>query len=237
MKVIILAGGLGTRLAEETSDKPKPMVEIHGNPILWHIMKSYESYIDCEFIIATGYLSEIIEEYLSSSRFMSEGIKAQALFTGADSSTGGRVRQAMASCPGERVMVTYGDGVSDINIKALLDFHGSHGKKATITAVQPPGRYGSLVLDRESVQGFIEKPRGDGGWINGGFFALSPDCLEYIEDDSTSWEGEPLVELASAGELMAFKHHGFWQPMDTLRDKNQLEALWQQGVAPWKTWD
>jgi glucose-1-phosphate cytidylyltransferase len=158
--------------------------------------------------------------------------------TGGDTMTGGRLKRISSYVESEpSFCLTYGDGVSDIDIKALVEFHRSHGKKATVTAVQPPGRYGSLVLVSQKVQGFIEKPLGDGGWINGGFFVLSPDCLEYIADDSTSWESEPLTRLASEGELMAFKHQGFWQPMDTLRDKNQLEALWQQGEAPWKTWD
>ena len=233
MKVIILAGGLGTRLAEETSDKPKPMVEIHGNPILWHIMKSYQSYLNCEFIIATGYLSEIIEEYLSSSRFTNEGITAKALFTGADSSTGGRVRQAMASCPGERVMVTYGDGVSDVNIQSLLSFHEEHKKLATVTAVRPAARFGRLEIRGDQVTNFSEKPQSEEGWINGGYFVFEPAVAEFIEFDSQPLEHEPLGNLSSTNNLMAFKHYGFWQPMDTLREKLDLEKLVESGDAPW----
>jgi len=233
MKVIILAGGLGTRLAEETSDKPKPMVEIHGNPILWHIMKSYQSYIDCEFIIATGYLSEVIEEYLSGSRFLSEGIKAKALFTGADSSTGGRVRQAMATCPGERVMVTYGDGVSDVNIQSLLSFHEEHKKLATVTAVRPAARFGRLEIRGDQVTNFSEKPQSEEGWINGGYFVFEPAVAEFIEFDSQPLEHEPLGNLSNTNNLMAYKHYGFWLPMDTLREKLDLEKLVESGDAPW----
>ena len=233
MKVIILAGGLGTRLAEETSHKPKPMVEINGNPILWHIMKSYQSYIDCEFIVATGYMSEIIEEYLSSSRFKSQGIKATALFTGADSSTGGRVKQAMASCPGERVLVTYGDGVSDVNIKSLLSFHKKHMKLATVTAVRPVARFGRLEIRGDQVLNFSEKSQSQEGWINGGYFVFEPEVTNFIEFDSQPLEHEPLGNLASSHNLMAYKHYGFWQPMDTLREKLDLEKLVESGDAPW----
>ena len=233
MRVIILAGGLGTRLAEETSDKPKPMVGIHGNPILWHIMKTYQSYIDCEFIVATGYLSEIIEEYLSSSRFTTEGIKAKALFTGADSSTGGRVRQAMATCPGERVMVTYGDGVTDVNIQSLLSFHEEHKKLATVTAVRPVARFGRLEIRGDQVTNFSEKPQSEEGWINGGYFVFEPAVAEFIEFDSQPLEHEPLGNLSNTNNLMAYKHFGFWQPMDTLREKLDLEKLVESGDAPW----
>ena len=257
MKVVSLAGGLGTRLSEETHLKPKPMIEIGGRPILWHIMKMYSYYGMNDFIVCLGFKGYMIKEYFSNyflhmsdvtfdfqenqmevHEKHAEPWRVTLVDTGADTMTGGRLKRIAPYVEKETCFcLTYGDGVSDINIKALLDFHGSHGKRATVTAVQPPGRYGSLALAGESVQGFIEKPLGDGGWINGGFFALSPECLQDIADDSTSWEGEPLARLASKGELMAFKHHGFWQPMDTLRDKNQLEALWQQGMAPWKTWD
>jgi glucose-1-phosphate cytidylyltransferase len=233
LKVIILAGGLGTRLAEETSHKPKPMVEIGGNPILWHIMKSYQSYIDCEFIIATGYMSEVIEEYLSSSRFKSQGIKATALFTGADSSTGGRVKQAMASCPGERVLVTYGDGVSDVNVKSLLSFHKKHMKLATVTAVRPVARFGRLEIRGDQVLNFSEKSQSQEGWINGGYFVFEPAVTNFIEFDSQPLEHEPLRNLASSDDLMAYKHYGFWQPMDTLREKLDLEKLVESGQAPW----
>ena len=233
MKVIILAGGLGTRLAEETSDKPKPMVEIHGNPILWHIMKSYQSYIDCEFIIATGYHSEVIEKYLASSRFRHEGLIAKALFTGADSQTGGRVRQAMESCPGERVMVTYGDGVSDLDIKSLLLFHENHKALATVTAVRPIARFGRLEIRGDQVRNFSEKQQSEEGWINGGYFVFEPEVARFIEFDTQPLEHEPLRNLSGTDNLMAFKHYGFWQPMDTLKEKLNLEALVEAGQAPW----
>lgn len=233
MKVIILAGGLGSRLAEETRDKPKPMVEINGRPILWHIMKSYQSYLDCDFIIATGYLSEVIEEYLVGPHFKDEGIKAKALFTGHDSTTGGRVKQAMASCPGERVMVTYGDGVSDVDIQALLSFHENHKKLATVTAVRPVARFGRLELFGNQVKNFSEKPQSEEGWINGGFFVFEPGVLDYLSVDSQPLEHEPLGNLAYNEQLMAFRHFGFWQPMDTLREKLDLEKLVESGQAPW----
>ena len=233
MKVIILAGGLGTRLAEETSDKPKPMVEIQGKPILWHIMKSYQSYIDCEFIVATGYMSEVIEEYLASSQFISEGIKANALFTGANSSTGGRVKQAMASCPGERVLVTYGDGVSDVDINSLLSFHKEHLKLATVTAVRPAARFGRLEIRGDQVTNFSEKSQLQEGWINGGYFVFEPAVAEFIESDTQPLEHQPLGNLANSNNLMAFKHFGFWQPMDTLREKLDLQKLAESGDAPW----
>ena len=233
MKVIILAGGLGSRLAEETQDKPKPMVEINGRPILWHIMKSYQSYMDCEFIIATGYLYEIIERYLIGPYFKHEGMKAKALFTGQDSTTGGRVRQAMASCSGERVMVTYGDGVSDVNIKTLLSFHQSHQRLATVTAVRPVARFGRLEIQGNQVKNFSEKPQSEEGWINGGYFVFEPEVFEYISVDSPPLEHEPLGNLAKDDHLMAFKHYGFWQPMDTLREKLDLEKLAESGQAPW----
>ena len=233
MKVIILAGGLGSRLAEETQDKPKPMVEINGRPILWHIMKTYQSYLDCEFIIATGYLSEVIEQYLVGPSFKHEGLRAKALFTGQDSTTGGRVRQAMASCAGEQVMVTYGDGVSDVNINTLLSFHQSHGKLATVTAVRPVARFGRLEIQGDSVKNFSEKPQSEEGWINGGYFVFEPQVFDYIPVDSPPLEHEPLGNLAIGDHLMAFKHHGFWQPMDTLREKLDLEKLAESGIAPW----
>lgn len=233
MKVIILAGGLGTRLSEETFDKPKPMVEINGNPILWHIMKSYQSFIDCEFIVATGYLTEVIEEYLSSNRFVSEGIKAKALFTGADTSTGGRVKRAMATCEGERVMVTYGDGVSDVNIKSLLSFHERHGKLATVTAVRPVARFGRLEIQDDQVTNFSEKLQSEEGWINGGFFVFEPLVSEFIANDSQPLERGALGNLSRTKNLMAFKHYGFWQPMDTLREKLDLQKLVDSGDAPW----
>jgi len=233
MKVIILAGGLGSRLAEETQNKPKPMVEINGRPILWHIMKTYQSHMDCEFIIATGYLSEIIEQYLAGPNFKHEGLQAKALFTGQDSTTGGRVRQAMASCSGEQVMVTYGDGVSDVNIKTLLSFHQSHRKLATVTAVRPVARFGRLEIQGDHVKNFSEKPQSEEGWINGGYFVFEPEVFDYISVDSPPLEHEPLGNLAIDDHLMAFKHYGFWQPMDTLREKLDLEKLAKSGQAPW----
>ncbi len=256
MKVVILAGGLGTRLSEETQVKPKPMVEIGGRPILWHIMKMYSRYGLNDFIICLGFKGYMIKEYFSNyflhmsdvtfdvennrmevHEKHAEPWRVTLVDTGADTLTGGRLKRVAPYVENEETFcLTYGDGVSDVDIGSLIEFHRRHGRTATVTAVQPPGRYGSLALQGSSVEGFIEKPLGDGGWINGGFFALSPKCLAYLKDDSTTWESDSLVQLASDGELMAFKHHGFWQPMDTLRDKNQLEALWQQGVAPWKTW-
>ena len=203
MKAVILAGGLGTRISEETHLKPKPMIEIGGRPILWHILKMYSAHGINEFIICCGYKGYVIKEYL---------------------------RNEEAFC------FTYGDGVADVNIAAQVAFHREHGKAATITAVQPPGRYGALQLDGTKVTGFTEKPRGDGGLINGGFFVLAPGCIDYIDGDESSWEGKPLAALAAAGQMQAFEHRGFWQPMDTLREKNLLEELWSSGKAPWKIW-
>jgi len=257
MKVVILAGGLGTRLSEETHLKPKPMIEIGGRPILWHVMKMYSSHGFDEFIICLGFKGYMIKEYFSNyflhmsdvtfdvpnnrmevHEKHAEPWRVTLVDTGAETLTGGRMKRIAPYVQQDEVFgLTYGDGVSDVDIRSLIAFHRSHGKKATVTAVQPPGRYGSLDIDGPSVRGFIEKPLGDGGWINGGFFALAPSCLDYIDGDATAWEGEPLARLASEGELMAFKHNGFWQPMDTLRDKNQLEHLWQQGTAPWKSWE
>ncbi|HJW73848.1 MAG TPA: glucose-1-phosphate cytidylyltransferase [Geothrix sp.] len=256
MKVVILAGGLGTRLSEETHLKPKPMIEIGGRPILWHIMKMYSRYGLNDFVICLGFKGYMIKEYFSNyflhmsdvtfdiqnnrmevHEKHAEPWRVTLVDTGADTLTGGRLKRIGPYVEKEASFcLTYGDGVSDVDIRSLITFHQSHGKKATVTAVQPPGRYGSLAMEGHSVSGFVEKPLGDGGWINGGFFVLSPACLDYIADDGTAWEGEPLTRLAAEGDLMAFKHHGFWQPMDTLRDKNNLENLWEQGNAPWKTW-
>jgi glucose-1-phosphate cytidylyltransferase len=256
MKVVILAGGLGTRLSEETHLKPKPMIEIGGRPILWHIMKMYSRYGLNDFVICLGFKGYMIKEYFSNyflhmsdvtfdiqnnrmevHEKHAEPWRVTLVDTGADTLTGGRLKRIGPYVEKEASFcLTYGDGVSDVDIRALITFHQSHGKKATVTAVQPPGRYGSLAMEGHSVSGFVEKPLGDGGWINGGFFVLSPECLDYIADDGTAWEGEPLTRLAAEDDLMAFKHHGFWQPMDTLRDKNNLENLWEQGNAPWKTW-
>jgi glucose-1-phosphate cytidylyltransferase len=233
MKVIILAGGLGTRLSEETSDKPKPMVEIGGKPILWHIMKTYQSQLKCEFIIATGHLSLVIENYLLSEEFLDEGIKANALFTGDSTSTGGRIRQALNNCLSETVMVTYGDGVSDINLPALLDFHFEHKKLATVTAVRPAARFGRLEIVGSKVTSFAEKSQAEEGWINGGYFVFEPGVRDYLVNDEQPLEHEPLSRLAKDENLMAYKHFGFWQPMDTLREKLDLEKLISKSEAPW----
>ena len=256
MKAVILAGGLGTRISEETHLKPKPMVEIGGRPILWHIMKMYSAHGVNDFVVCCGYKGYVIKEYFAnyflhmsdvtfdmSTNAMevhqknAEPWRVTLVDTGDDTLTGGRLRRVADYLKGEEAFCfTYGDGVSDIDISAEIAFHKSHGKLATVTAVQPPGRYGALQIVGSEVKGFFEKPRGDGGLINGGFFVLSPRCIDRIIDDQSSWEGEPLARLAEDGQLMAFEHSGFWQPMDTLRDKNLLEELWQLGKAPWKVW-
>lgn len=256
MKVVILAGGLGTRLSEETVIRPKPMVEIGGKPILWHIMKIYSHYGFNDFVICLGFKGYVIKEYFSNyflhmsdvtfdmenncmevHQKYAEPWRVTLVNTGDETLTGGRMKRVAEYVQNEEVFcLTYGDGVADVNMHDLIDFHRRNGKLATVTAVQPPGRYGSLNMNEDSVDGFIEKPKGDGGWINGGFFALSPKCLEYITGDDSSWEGDPLARLAAEGELVAYKHTGFWLPMDTLRDKNNLEDLWNRDKAPWKTW-
>ena len=256
MKAVILAGGLGTRISEETHLKPKPMIEIGGKPILWHILKLYSAHGVNEFVVCCGYKGYVIKEYfanyflhMSDVTFdmannqmqvherHAEPWKVTLVDTGDETMTGGRLRRVAPYVrDDEAFCFTYGDGVADVDIGRQIAFHRGHGKLATITAVQPPGRYGALTLEGESVTGFTEKPRGDGGLINGGFFVLSPKCLELIEGDSTSWEGAPLTSLAHQGQLMAFEHHGFWQPMDTLREKTMLEELWISGKAPWKVW-
>ncbi|QXQ06467.1 glucose-1-phosphate cytidylyltransferase [Sphingosinicellaceae bacterium] len=256
MRAVILAGGLGTRISEETHLKPKPMVEIGGKPILWHIMKIYSAHGVNEFVICCGYRGYMIKEYfqnyflhMSDVTFdmtantmevhhkKAEPWRVTLVDTGEDTLTGGRLKRVAPYIENEEAFCfTYGDGVADIDIAASIEFHRQHGKWATVTAVQPPGRYGALKLDGSTVSGFLEKPLGDGGYINGGFFVLSPKCLDYITDDMSSWEGAPLAEIAALGELQAFTHRGFWQPMDTLRDKNLLEELWQAGRAPWKAW-
>jgi len=256
MKAVILAGGLGTRISEETHLKPKPMVEIGGKPILWHIMKLYSSHAVNEFVICCGYKGYIIKEYFAnyflhmsdvtfdmSNNQMevhdqkAEPWKVTLVDTGEDTMTGGRLKRVADYIKQETSFCfTYGDGLSNVDIAAQIAFHQGHGKWATITSVQPPGRYGALQLDGERVTGFTEKPKGDGGVINGGFFVLSPKCLDLIDGDDTSWEDKPLATLAADGQLMAFQHTGFWQPMDTLRDKNVLESLWDSGKAPWKVW-
>lgn len=257
MKVVILAGGFGTRLSEETGVKPKPMVEIGDMPILWHIMKIYSAHGLNEFIICLGYKGSIIKDYFSSyalhvsdvtfdfasgtteiHRKNSEPWKVTLVETGLETMTGGRIRRIKNYVGGQTFCLTYGDGLSDVNIKAVTEFHRAHKASATLTAVQPPGRFGAFTLPKEGhqISSFKEKPKGDGAWINGGFFVLEPDVIDYIENDATVWEQGPMERLAREGKLSAFRHQGFWQPMDTLRDKNLLEKLWQSGKAPWKIW-
>ncbi len=256
MKAVILAGGLGTRISEETHLKPKPMIEVGGKPILWHIMKIYSAHGINEFIICLGYKGYLIKEYfqnyflhMSDVTFdmaqnkmevhqrKAEPWRITLVDTGESTLTGGRLKRVADYIKDEKdFCFTYGDGVSDVDITALTAFHRQHGKPVTVTAVQPPGRYGSLDMQDNRVRGFVEKPKGDGGWINGGFFVLSPKVLDYLAGDETSWEGEPLMRLAADQAVMGFEHHGFWQPMDTLRDKNNLEAMWEKGTAPWKIW-
>jgi glucose-1-phosphate cytidylyltransferase len=256
MKAVILAGGLGTRIAEETSTRPKPMIEIGGKPVLWHIMKLYSSHGVNDFIICCGFKGYVIKEYfanyflhMSDVTFDMQANRMEVhqqnvepwrvtlVDTGENTLTGGRLKRVAQYVQNEEAFCfTYGDGVADVDISAEIAFHRSHGRLATVTAVLPPGRYGALKMQGDEVIGFTEKPRGDGGLINGGFFVLSPECLELLTDDRSSWEGEPLVRLAERNQLMAFEHNGFWQPMDTLRDKNLLEELWAAGRAPWKVW-
>jgi glucose-1-phosphate cytidylyltransferase len=256
MKVVILAGGLGTRISEETHLKPKPMIEIGGRPILWHIMKTYSAHGVNDFIICCGYKGYVIKEYFANyflhmsdvtfdmtnntmavHQQNAEPWKVTLVDTGEGTLTGGRLKRVSEYINGEEAFCfTYGDGLSDVDIAAGIRFHQQHGKMATVTAVQPPGRYGALERCGEQVTGFVEKPRGDGGFINGGFFVLSPSCLDLIDGDQSSWEGAPLTQLANMNQMMAFEHHGFWQPMDTLRDKNLLEELWDSDKAPWKIW-
>ena len=257
MKAVLLAGGLGTRISEETSMRPKPMIEIGGKPILWHIMKMYSSHGIDEFIICCGYKGYVVKEYFANyflhmsditfdmahnkmevHQRNAEPWKVTLVDTGEDTLTGGRIKRVQSFVENEDAFcLTYGDGVSSVDIGASINFHLHHGKLATVTAVQPPGRYGAIERLGDQVTGFVEKPRGDGGLINGGFFVLSPKCLDLIDGDQTSWEGEPLTQLANMNEMMAFEHQGFWQPMDTLRDKNLLEELWGSGHAPWRTWE
>ena len=256
MKAVILAGGLGTRLAEETSTRPKPMVEIGGLPILWHIMKMYSHHGVNEFVICCGYKGYMIKEYfanyflhmsdvtfdMSNNEMQvhsrrAEPWKVTLVDTGASSMTGGRLRRVASYLQDEEMFCfTYGDGVSNVDITGEIAFHRRHGKAATLTSAFPPGRFGALDIEGGRVKRFVEKPKGDGAMINAGFFILSPKVLDYLLDDNTVWEQEPLMALASQGELMAFEHHGFWQPMDTLRDRMHLEELWAQAKAPWKVW-
>jgi glucose-1-phosphate cytidylyltransferase len=256
MKAVILAGGLGTRITEETSTRPKPMIEIGGRPILWHIMKSYSQHGIHDFVICCGYKGYVIKEYfanyflhssdvtfdMGSNRMhvhqqYSEPWKVTLIDTGEHTMTGGRLKRVRRYLdPQEDFCFTYGDGVSDVDITALIAFHRAQKTLATVTTVQPPGRFGSLALEGSRVTGFMEKPAGEGGWINGGYFVLSPKVIDLIKDDTTIWEREPLETLASQGQLAPFMHRGFWQPMDTLRDKMHLEEMWASGKAPWRTW-
>jgi len=256
MKAVILAGGLGTRISEETSTKPKPMVTIGGSPILWHIMKTYSKHGINDFIICCGYKGYAIKEYFANyalhmsdvtfdirkgeievHKDNAEPWRVTLVDTGVDSMTGGRLKRVSSYLEKEDAFCfTYGDGLCDVDISSLIAFHNSHNCHATVTGVQPPGRFGSLKFDGDNVLGFQEKPLGDGGWVNGGYFVLSPECLNFIDGDKTSWEEEPLSVLASMGHLKMFAHKGFWQPMDTLRDRNMLDQLWSEGIAPWKVW-
>jgi len=257
MKVVILAGGFGTRISEESDLKPKPMIEIGGKPILWHIMKIYSHYGFNDFIICCGYKGYVIKDYfhhyylhqtditidlrkneIEYHDSSSEPWRVTLVDTGLNTMTGGRIKRIQPFVGDEPFMLTYGDGVSNIDIQALLDFHKQHKRLATLTAVQPSGKFGALSIDnRNAVMQFQEKPKGDGAWINGGFFVCEPGIFEYIRSgDETIWERQPLEDLSKDGQLGAYKHEGFWQPMDTLRDKNELERLWANGNAPWKVW-
>lgn len=256
MKTIILAGGLGTRLQEETSVKPKPMVEIGGKPILWHIMKVYSHYGFKEFLVALGYKGGVIKRYFLDYHHLSNSLSitlkdgnvdvhggtkedwlVHLIDTGAHTETGGRIKRLTSWVGKETFMMTYGDGVANINVQDLVAFHRQHNKLATITAVRPPARFGSLEFDGDLVANFVEKPQAGEGWINGGFFVLEPQVLDYIEGDETIFEREPLERLSADCQLVAYKHEGFWQCMDTLRDVRLLESYWQSGKAPWKTWE
>jgi len=255
MKAVILAGGLGTRISEETQVRPKPMVEIGGKPVLWHIMKIYSAHGVNDFVICLGYKGYMIKEYFANyflhmsdvtfdmkdnqmevHQRHAEPWRVTLVDTGDATMTGGRVKRAREYVGGETFCFTYGDGLSDVNITELIAFHHENRTIATVSAVQPPGRFGALDLESHRITGFREKPQGDGGWINGGFFVLSPKVFDYIDGDATVWEQEPLERLAHEGELAAFRHPGFWQPMDTLRDRNLLEELWASNRAPWKVW-
>jgi glucose-1-phosphate cytidylyltransferase len=256
VKVAILAGGVGSRLAEETEIKPKPMVEIGGMPILWHIMMHYSTYGYNEFVVALGYKGEVIKKYMADYSSLNSNLvvnmktgeirmnggerpnwTVELIDTGIPTLTGGRIKRLAPFIGNETFMLTWGDGVSDIDLDDLLAFHRAHGKLATLTAVRPPARFGHLAFEGDQVKRFTEKPQTSEGWINGAFFVLEPEIFDYIEGDETQWEKEPLEQLAEAGELMAYRHTGFWQCMDTLRDKRLLETLWQAGEAPWKVWE
>jgi glucose-1-phosphate cytidylyltransferase len=255
MKAVILAGGYGTRITEETTSRPKPMIEIGGKPILWHIMKIYSTHGIHDFIICLGYKGYAIKEYfanyflhmsdvtfdmsknnLTIHQNNAEPWQITLIETGEKTMTGGRLKRVAKYLGDDDFCFTYGDGVADVNIKSLVEFHKKSNKLATLTAVQPPGRFGSLCMEAEKIIGFKEKPQGDGAWINGGFFILSPKVLDYINDDDTIWEKTPMEKLAQEGQLSAYFHEGFWHAMDTLRDKNHLEELWSNGKAPWQIW-
>ncbi len=256
MKVVLLAGGLGTRISEETDMKPKPMIEIGGKPILWHIMKIYSSYGYQDFVICLGYKSYLIKEYFANYYLhqsdltidlkdnsiewhgsQAEPWKITLKDTGLNTMTGGRIKRIQNFVKGETFMLTYGDGVANVDLDSLYKFHKSHGKLCTVTSVQPSGRFGALSLDaKDNVESFFEKPKGDGAWVNGGFFVCESKIFDYIEGDNSIWEKEPLENLAKDGQLVAYKHKAFWKPMDTLRDKIDLESLWNSGRAEWKTW-
>ncbi len=255
MKAIILAGGLGTRISEETSVRPKPMIEVGGKPVLWHIMKTYSAHGINDFVVCCGYKGYVIKEYFANyflhmsdvtfdmrnnkmevHQQSAEPWRVTLVDTGEDTMTGGRIKRVADHIGDEDFCCTYGDGISDVNITELIGFHKQHGKLATLTATQPPGRFGALALSGNEVLNFQEKPHGDGSWINGGFFVLSPKVFNYIAGDDTIWEREPMERLAKEGQIAAHFHSGFWQPMDTLRDKNHLEELWASGKAPWKSW-
>lgn len=255
MKAVILAGGLGTRISEESHLKPKPMIEIGGKPIIWHIMKMYSHYGINDFVICLGYKGYIIKEYFANyflhmsdvtfdmvenqmhiHQRHAEPWRVTLVDTGEHTATGGRLKRVREYLGDEAFCFTYGDGVSDLNIRQLIDFHKQHDCLATVTAVQPPGRFGAMELDGKQVRGFQEKPLGDGGWINGGFFVLDPRVIDFIEGDDTTWEQHPMRTLAQEGQLMSFQHHGFWQPMDTLRERVLLEERWKSGQAEWQVW-
>lgn len=255
MKAVILAGGMGTRISEESHLRPKPMVEIGGKPIIWHIMKIYSTHGVNDFIICCGYMGYMIKEYFANyflhmsdvtfdmaknhmevHQNNAEPWRVTLVDTGENTMTGGRLKRVKPYLPDENFCLTYGDGVGNVNIRDLIAQHEKHRLLATVTAVQPPGRFGSLNISRGQVTGFVEKPHGDGGWINGGFFVLSPKVIDYIDGDQTLWEREPMEKLAKKKNLFAYQHSGFWHPMDTLRDKNYLERLWAEGKAPWKIW-
>ena len=256
MKAVILAGGLGTRISEETQLRPKPMIEIGGRPILWHIMKLYSAHGIHDFVVCLGYRGYMVKEYFANYFLHNSDVtfdikdnrmevhqrhaepwRVTLIDTGENTMTGGRLRRVREYVGGESFCFTYGDGLSDVDISALVAAHRRSGKLATVTAVQPPARFGAIDIERELITGFREKPQGEGGWVNGGFFVLEPPVFDFIAADATVWEREPLEGLARRGELHAFRHHGFWQPMDTLRDKTLLENLWSSGSAPWKKWE